>query len=99
MSLGLDCWGTEREIWIGDNEIITQHKERVDPLLDQNQRIRNAGAARRNGMHHVASIPMTVFYKWKKEWKEHHADRWEWKTYLAMKVRDRDYDKLRTSEM
>ena len=42
---------------------------------------------------------MTLFYKWKKEWKENHADRWEWKTYLAMKVRDRDYDKLRTSEM
>ena len=99
MSLGTNSWGIESQIWIGENEIITTQKENVSPLLDLNQRLRNGEADRKKSLRHVASIPLTTYYAWRKEWKKSHAYKWEWKTWMSMKLRDRDFSKLRTSDM
>jgi hypothetical protein len=90
--------GTSTEIWIGDNEIITVEKANAKPLLDQNQRLRNAGVHRKGGMRPVASVDVVTFHNWKKEWRERHSDKWTWQTYLAAKLNDRDYSKFRTQD-
>ena len=86
-------------MWISDNEIITVEKANAAPILDANQRLRNAGGGRKRGMHHVGRVDMVTYTNWKKEWQQKHADKWEWTTFVAMKLRDRDYSKFRTSDM
>lgn len=87
------------QIWVGSDEIRTIETMDAQPILDQNQRLRSAGVAHRKGMRHVATIDRITYHNWRKEWKQRHADKWEWKTWLAMKLRDRDYSKFRTSDM
>ena len=100
LSLGGNWTGTESEILISDKEIIVLEKaQNVTPLLDQNLQLRNAGGGRRRGLHHIARVDAITHHNWKKEWKQKYSDKWEWKTYLAMKLRDRDYSKFRTSDM
>lgn len=98
MSLGFDGI-SESQIWISGDEIHTIQTMDAQPILDQNQRVRNAGAGPKRSMHHVATIDLVTHHNWKKEWRQKYADKWEWKTYLAMKLRDRDYSKFRTSDM
>lgn len=98
LSLGENTAGSESEMLISDSEIIVTETMNVTPLLEANQRLRNAGVAHRRGMRHVGRVDMVTYTNWKKEWKKV-ADKWEWKTFLAMKLRDRDYSKFRTSDM
>ncbi len=98
LSLGQNSSGSESEVLISDSELIVVEKQNVTPLLEANQRLRNAGVARRRGMQHVGRVDMVTYTNWKKEWQERHSDRWEWKTYISMKLRDRDYSKFRTSD-
>ena len=101
LSLGQNAWGNETEIHISDSEIITTEKQtNVQLILDANRRLRNdGGGLRKKGLRHVARIDMVTYHNWRKEWREKYADKWEFKTYFAMKLRDRDFDKFRTSDM
>lgn len=70
-------------------------------ILDNNQRMRSLGRdpnpTARGRM--VASVPVTIHYEWQKEWKRYHSDKWTWKTFVAMKLNDSNWAKLRTNEM
>ena len=99
LDLGPSVWGHKTQMLISDNEIITTEEANVTPLLDSNQRMRNEGEGRKKSMRHVASVDLITYHNWRKEWKARHADKWEWKTYLSLKLRDRDYSKFRTSDM
>lgn len=98
LSLGQNLDGTETQIWVSDSEMITLDKTDPTPILEANQRLRNAGGGRKRGLHHVGRVDMVTYTNWKKEWKRV-SDKWEWRTFLAMKLRDRDYSKFRTSDM
>lgn len=98
LNLGQNADGVESQVWVSDSELITLDKTDAQPILDANQRLRNAGGAKSRGIHHVARIDMVTYTNWRKEWKKQ-SDKWEWKTFLSMKLRDRDYSKFRTSDM
>lgn len=71
--------------------------ERVQSLLDNNAYLRNHATVNRKAQgRHAASIPITTWHEWRKEWKAYHSDKWTWQTYLAGKLADPDYALLRT---
>ena len=38
----------------------------------------------------IASIPITIWHSWRKEWMENHHNEWTWQTYELMKLADPD---------
>lgn len=97
--LGENWNGTRTKLHVDDDQIIMQDWEDAQPLLDENQRMRNMPQARTmRGGYLAARIPATMYYEWKKDWRANHRDRWTWQTYLAMKINSRDYSKLKTSD-
>lgn len=99
VDLGQNWNGTRSVIYVGDNQIVTKDYQDVQPILDNNARLRaqNGNRQGRNGTW-VADIPITLLWEWKKDWRRNHSDKWEWKTFLAQKINSRDYLKLRVTE-
>jgi len=65
----------------------------VNPYLDANKAERNAHNGRFNdGMHKIASIPMTLYWQWKKEGLFEDEN----KAKLMMRLRDPSYSHLLT---
>ena len=46
----------------------------------------------------IASIPITMWQNWRREWKAHHADQWTWQTFELMKLADPDNANLLTTD-
>lgn len=69
-----------------------------DPILDHNQRLRteNDGWSKSKELRRVASIPMSLVYKWRQEegWDAFDPDHQD---KLAQKLNDPDYAYLRTA--
>lgn len=73
-------------------------REDVEPLLSSNQRKKNdSGTGWKGNFHHIASIPQTLYYQW---WREFGGNPMnpENRPRLMAKLRDRDFNKLRTKE-
>lgn len=47
----------------------------------------------------AARIPLMQYNDWQRDWKRNHADKWEWKTYLASKLNSPDFKHLRNSKL
>ena len=102
-NLGWNWNGTQTQIHVDDNEIITtdvQTARANQAIIDRNQRLRALGKTPNRAAHGriAASIPITVYQTWRKEWQTTHRDTWTWKTYLSMKLNSRDYSYLKTRE-
>lgn len=83
-----------------DGELVTRDvmsAERVQSVLDHNAYLRNH-AVRNTRAHgrHAASIPISEWTNWRKEWMAYHSDKWTWQTYLAAKLADSDNAYMRT---
>lgn len=89
--------GVRSKLHVLDDSIVIQDHMDAQPILDQNARMRNQARRMRNG-YHAASIPVTIYYEWRKEWMREHRQHWTWKTYLASKLNSREWMKLRTTE-
>lgn len=85
-----------------DNELIIEERmseQVVKDILDHNQKVRSAGLRNRNAHGRLAaSIPIGLYNKWRKEWRERGRDNWEWRTFLAMKLNSREWAFLKTIE-
>lgn len=47
--------------------IVAQTRQDIEPILEENQALRNSRSGFKGDMHHVASIPLVVY---EKLWKE-----------------------------
>lgn len=65
-------------------------------ILDQNARDRAEGHNPHAIGRHAARVPLTLLESWRQDWKRNHKDKWEWSTFLAMKLNSADYKHLRT---
>lgn len=89
------------ELILEHDQVVLRHAFDAQPVLDQNSRERNMPqrGSPRMGAKKAASIPTPLYHLWRKEWREKHADKWTWHTFLAMRLNSRDYSYLRTSDM
>lgn len=88
---------TNRLLW-DDNGVTHITTQDVEPVLDHNQRLRNAILNPRSQIKPVASIPHVVHNRWRSEWEKEHSRHFTWPTYLAMKLNDRSYKYLKTTD-
>ena len=96
--MGTNANGNEVEMHISENQIVTVERQNVAPLFNQNKRLLNDGGGRAKGMWHIGSVDSVTYHNWRKEWRANHSDKWEWKTWVTMKLRDRDFSKYRTTD-
>lgn len=94
--------GNRSRVWVDGNQVISQDlmsARNVQSILDTNAERRAMGPNRKAHGRLVASVPNVIHNEWKKEWREKYADKWEWMTFVAMKLNSRDYSYLRTTDM
>lgn len=95
--LGWNGNGTRTEIYVGENELITRDVMDAQPILDAAAEMRSHGRERgRNGFL-AATIPITIYYEWRKEWRAKCDG--DWPAFLAAKINSREWCKLRTTDM
>lgn len=72
--------------------------DRVDSILTSNHNMRQdmTPDKARNGRLH-ASVPITQYHEWRKEWQQNWSDTFHWNTFLAAKLNDPDNALLLTS--
>lgn len=91
--------GVRSEVRFNDDETIeVKRTQRVDRIVDgfrQESETINRKASGRI----AARIPIDTYMAWKQEWKQRHADRWDWTTWLASRLNDADYKYLRNSNL
>ena len=85
------------------SEILTQQPGRVvQQILDGNKlwrdEIRGRNEPRASKGEKIASIPITLWQRWRYDWREHWADVFRWQTYLLRKLHDPAYKNLLTTE-
>jgi len=90
---------TETLVHFEGDQMITEEVQDVELILTANQRLRSIQQSKRNAMRLAASVPLVDYTRWKREWKQYHANTWTWQTYLVMKLNSRDYSQFRTEDM
>lgn len=101
INLGNNGNFTYTQIEVSDDELIARDVmpgQYVQAILDRNHRLRSLGPNRRAHGRLAASIPDTVYAEWRKEWMRTYRQDWTWKTFLTMKLNNRDYSFLKTNE-
>jgi len=103
-SLGYNWNGTQTVVSEEDGFLYMEDRQTAranQAILDNNARFRAQGRHPNRQAHGrlAASIPITVYQGWRKEWERGHKDKWTWKTFLTMKLNSRDYSFLKTNEM
>ena len=91
--------GVEHYVHVGDREIVLEEfaPTSVDQIiLDEAHRLRNTEQRKGAALRHAATVPINLYQGWRKEWRRKYSDKWEWRTYLAMKLNSPDYAYLRT---
>ena len=78
-----------------DKGVTVEHKQRVDHIMDGFREESAMGHNKIAAGRLAARVPITTHFEWVREWQENHSDKWELKTYLAMKVNSPDFKKLR----
>jgi hypothetical protein len=90
--------GVRSEVRINEDSIEVKRSQRVDQIIDgfrQQSEHMNRKADTRIG----ARIPIETYMAWKHEWKRQHADRWDWKTFLAQRINNPDFKFLRNQKL
>lgn len=72
----------------------TQRVDWLDSFRHESENINTKAAGRI-----AARVPMDLHLSWVREWQENHSDKWELKTYLAMKVNSPDFKKFRNQTL
>jgi len=91
--------GVEHYVHIGDRELVLEEftPTKVEKLIvDEANRLRGLDQRRGSALRHAATVPIILYQAWRKEWREKYSDKWEWRTFLAMKLNSADYAYLRT---
>lgn len=74
----------------------TMPGEVVGQILDANHEKRRDGHNKKAEGRHVASMPSTLWWSWKKEWKANASNAMTWQEFLVKKLNDPHYAHLRT---
>lgn len=82
-----------------DDAVFCKTVQDVEPILDFNQAFRNERQYNpRSDLHFIARVPLVVHQEWVKEWQRTKADTMRFNEFAAMKLREREYSKLRTTD-
>ena len=82
----------------GDSMTLIEHTPTLveDSILNENARMRSlAHSGGQRNFQLAARIPINTYNAWKKEWREHYADKFTWSQFEVMKLNSRDNSKLR----
>ena len=66
-----------------------------DAIIDECSRLRALHQNKGSNFQFAGKIPINVHARWKKEWRETARDNMTWPTFLAIKINNSDYCKLR----
>ena len=82
----------------GDSMTMIEHTPTSieNEILDDCARLRGLAQVKGRNFQHAARIPVNTYNAWKREWREHWADKYSWPTFEVMKLNSRDNCKLRT---
>ncbi len=74
-----------------------EHQTTADEqiILDDCARLRGLAQRKGSAFQFAGKIPLVTHALWKKEWREKHRETFTWPTFLAMKMNNRDYGKLK----
>jgi len=90
---------TQTHVEFHHGELIISSSQNVEPILNQNARLKQIAQSSRSPMRLAAQIPIHMHQRWRREWREKYSSDWTWQTFLAMKLNDRSFSKLRTEDM
>lgn len=90
--------GVRSEVRINDDSIEVKRTQRVDKIID-GFRHQSENINRKSSMRIGARIPVETYWSWHDEWRRHHSDRWEWKTFLVQRLNNPDYKFLRNQKL
>lgn len=81
----------------GMETMVIRSRQDITPILDHNQRLRGhtQHGTRLLGGKLAARVPTMIYWGWKREWQKGYREHFEWTTFLAMKLNDRDHQKFR----
>lgn len=80
------------------NEMAVLTSQPTEPILAEAARMRSAYEGGHTHGYHLAKVPVVLHFKWQKEWRDNHSDKWEWGTYLKMKLNSPEYRNFRIWE-
>lgn len=90
--------GVRSELRVNEDSIEIKRTQRVDRIIDgfreQSETVNRRAQARIG-----ARVPIDTYMSWRQEWQQHHADRWEWKTFLAQRINNPDFKHLRNQKL
>lgn len=82
---------------VSDDELITEEftPSAVDAAVVDNCKLLSSLTQRKGQMQWAGQIPINLYQKWRKEWRQKHSDSWTWKTFLVMRMNSSEYKDLR----
>lgn len=87
---------TEREIILEERQSGAANQATLDEAANFRRAEAEGGKRHQQGVK-AASIPITMWWEWKTEWRQHCKDLCTWQTYLLKRINDAEYKKLRTT--
>ena len=93
---GADGVHTET-VWREDGIEFRNHQD-IGNMVEEFRR-ESENVNRRAAGRLAARIPLVVYNDWKNEWRTKHSDKWDWQTFLAMRVNSYDYSYLRNQKL
>ena len=90
--------GVRSELRINEDSVEVKRTQRVDGIIDEFRR-QSENINRKADMRVAARVPIETYMSWKQEWKRQHADRWDWKTFLAQRINNPDFKFLRNQKL
>ncbi len=90
--------GIKTEVTHDDTGIVVKRTQRVDTIIDS-LRHDSEHVNRKAAGRVAARIPLSTLWEWKDEWRKKYADKWEWTTFMAMRINNPDYSKLRNQKL
>lgn len=90
--------GVHKKLYFEDGKLVVKREQDLGNMLEE-FRHKSEYINRKAFMRPAATIPALVRYRWREEWEKYHSDKWEWMTYLIMKINSSDYAKFRNSNL
>ena len=90
--------GVKTDIHFEDGSMAVKRSQYIGNMVDEFRHLSENQNRRAQGRI-AARVPLQLYWKWREEWERGHSDKWEWKTFFAMKINNPDYKFLRNSKL
>lgn len=91
--------GSVTELLWDDDGVTINQRQRVDHIMDGFRHETDLGHNARSAGRLAARVPLVTHMEWVNDWKANHSDKWDLKTFLAMKINSSDFKKLRNQRV